>query len=44
MSNYVSGLENANQLLDMISEGREQRDNRGGKVELLYPEVGLSMP
>ncbi|KAJ9647785.1 exosome catalytic subunit dis3 [Coniosporium tulheliwenetii] len=38
LSNYVSGLENANQLLDMISEGREQRDNRGGKVELLYPE------
>ncbi|KAF2145754.1 uncharacterized protein K452DRAFT_220881 [Aplosporella prunicola CBS 121167] len=38
LSDYVSGLPNADQLLDMVSTGREQREVRAGKAELLYPE------
>ncbi|KAF2088767.1 ribonuclease R [Saccharata proteae CBS 121410] len=38
LSDYVSGLPNADQLLDMVSEGREQRDVQSSKVESLYPE------
>ncbi|KAK5117056.1 exosome catalytic subunit dis3, partial [Cryomyces antarcticus] len=38
LSNYVSGLEDANRLLDMISGNREERDRKAGKVELIYPE------
>ncbi|TKA55280.1 hypothetical protein B0A49_11715 [Cryomyces minteri] len=38
LSNYVSGLDDANRLLDMISGTREERDRKAGKVELIYPE------
>ncbi|KAF2094567.1 ribonuclease R [Rhizodiscina lignyota] len=38
LSEYVSGLDNADQLLDMVDEGREQRDIRSGKPQLFYPE------
>jgi exosome complex exonuclease DIS3/RRP44 len=35
---YVSGLSNADQLLDMVTEGRETRVSTG-KGELFYPDV-----
>ncbi|KAF2496072.1 RNB-domain-containing protein [Lophium mytilinum] len=38
LTDYVSGLENAEQLLDMVSAGKEQREVKSGKVELIYPE------
>lgn len=34
---YVSGLEDASRLLDMISVSREKRDLRSSKAELIYP-------
>jgi hypothetical protein len=37
---YVSGLSNADQLLDMVIEGREQRVTTG-KGQLFYPEVRI---
>jgi exosome complex exonuclease DIS3/RRP44 len=33
-------LKNADQLLDMVSAGREQRENKSAKNERFYPEVG----
>lgn len=38
LSDYVSGLDNAEQLLDMVNEGREQREIRSTKSQLFYPE------
>jgi exosome complex exonuclease DIS3/RRP44 len=38
VGDYVSGLPNADQLLDMVTEGREQRVSTG-RGELFYPEV-----
>ncbi|KAF2804822.1 RNB-domain-containing protein [Mytilinidion resinicola] len=38
LTDYVSGLENSGQLLDMVSAGKEQREVKSGKVELIYPE------
>lgn len=38
MSNFVSGLENADELLDMISAAQEQREVRSKKAEVFYPE------
>jgi exosome complex exonuclease DIS3/RRP44 len=38
LSDYVSGLEDADRLLDMISEAREARDAKGARGELFYPE------
>lgn len=38
LSDYVSGLKNADQLLDMVSVGREQRENKSAKNERFYPE------
>ncbi|OCK97720.1 ribonuclease R [Cenococcum geophilum 1.58] len=38
LSDYVSGLKNADQLLDMVSAGREQRENKSAKNERFYPE------
>ncbi|KAI9819869.1 MAG: exosome catalytic subunit dis3 [Pycnora praestabilis] len=38
LSDYVSGLEDANRLLDMISTARQGQDERASKAELLYPE------
>lgn len=38
LSDYVSSLDNADQLLDMVQEGREQRDVQDGKPKLSYPE------
>lgn len=38
LTNYISGLDNANQLLDMVNDGREQRDVRSAKTQLFYPE------
>lgn len=35
---YVEGLDNASQLLDMVAAAKEQR-LPGGKVENIYPEV-----
>ncbi|KAF2461078.1 ribonuclease R [Lineolata rhizophorae] len=35
---YVSELENANELLDMVNEGREQRGAITGQGKLVYPE------
>ena len=43
VSDYVSGLKNADQLLDMVSAGREQRENKSAKNELFYPEVSESI-
>jgi hypothetical protein len=36
---YVSGLANADQLLDMISESQEGQGVRAPQGALLYPEV-----
>lgn len=38
LKEYVSGLDDANRLLDMISASREGQEARSAKVELLYPE------
>jgi len=38
LGNYVAGLENGDQLLDMVQESQEQRGIKTGKVETLYPE------
>lgn len=38
LSDYVSGLEDADRLLNMISEAREARDAKGARGELFYPE------
>ena len=38
LKEYVSGLDDADRLLDMISASREGLEARTGKVELLYPE------
>ena len=38
LKEYVSGLDDANRLLDMISASREGQEARSGKVELLYSE------
>lgn len=38
LSEYVSGLENADRLLDMISPSHSRQELRGGKAELIYPE------
>lgn len=37
LEEYVSGLDDANRLLDMISASREGQEARSAKVELLYP-------
>lgn len=42
LSDYVSGLEDSEKLLDMISEAREARDSKGPAGQLFYPEY-LSM-
>lgn len=42
LSEYVSGLEDSEKLLDMISEAREARDSKGPVGQLFYPEY-LSM-
>lgn len=38
LKEYVSGLDDANRLLDMISASREGQEARSAKVQLLYPE------
>ena len=38
LADYVSGLEDADRLLDMISQSREAQDTRGPQGELFYPE------
>ena len=38
LHDYVSGLPDADRLLDMVAAGRESRVVKSGKVELLYPE------
>ncbi|KAF1943253.1 RNB-domain-containing protein [Clathrospora elynae] len=38
LSEFVSGLENADELLDMISTAQEQREVRSKKAEVFYPE------
>ncbi|SLM40990.1 mitotic control protein dis3 protein [Lasallia pustulata] len=38
LKDYVSGLDDANRLLDLISASREGQEARSGKVELFYPE------
>ncbi|KAJ4404857.1 exosome catalytic subunit dis3 [Didymella pomorum] len=38
LSDYVSGLENADELLDMISAAQEQREVRSKKPEVFYPD------
>jgi exosome complex exonuclease DIS3/RRP44 len=38
VSDFVSGLENADELLDMISAAQEQREVRSKKAEVFYPE------
>ena len=35
---YVAGLPDADRLLDMVIAGREQRETRDTKAELLYPD------
>jgi len=42
LKGYVSGLPDADRLLDMVAAGREQRVTKEGKAELLYPDY-LSM-
>ena len=39
LEKYVASLPNANELLDMVSAGREYK---GGKAEFLYPEVRVT--
>lgn len=38
MSDFVSGLENADELLDMISAAQDQREVRSKQTEVFYPE------
>ncbi|KAF2002837.1 RNB-domain-containing protein [Amniculicola lignicola CBS 123094] len=38
LSNFVAGLENADELLDMISAAQERREVRSSKPEVFYPE------
>lgn len=38
LSNYVSGLEDASRLLDMINTSRQGKEIQSGKDELLYPD------
>nr|POF08126.1 exosome complex exonuclease dis3 [Quercus suber] len=38
LRDYVTGLPDADRLLDMVAAGRDQRINKNEKVELLYPE------
>ncbi|KAH7114496.1 hypothetical protein B0J11DRAFT_584909 [Dendryphion nanum] len=38
LSDFVSGLDNADELLDMISAAQEQREVRSKKTELFYAE------
>ncbi|KAF2120739.1 hypothetical protein BDV96DRAFT_485402 [Lophiotrema nucula] len=38
LSDFVSGLENAEELLDMISAAQERREVRSTKAEVFYPE------
>lgn len=38
LSDYVSGLEDADRLLDMISMSRQGQETRSGAAELLYPD------
>ncbi|KAI9759095.1 MAG: exosome catalytic subunit dis3 [Chaenotheca gracillima] len=38
LRDYVSGLEDADRLLDMISEAQENRESKPSAAELLYPE------
>jgi exosome complex exonuclease DIS3/RRP44 len=38
LADYVSGLENADRLLDMISEARQGQEARSQPGELIYPE------
>lgn len=38
LSNYVSGLEDANRLLDMISASRQGQESRTTAAEQLYPD------
>ncbi|KAL4759089.1 exosome catalytic subunit DIS3 [Aspergillus foveolatus] len=38
LENYVSGLEDADRLLDMINESREAREAKEARGELYYPE------
>ncbi|KAH6615035.1 hypothetical protein C7974DRAFT_343863 [Boeremia exigua] len=38
LTDFVSGLENANELLDMISAAQEQREVRSKKPEVFYPD------
>jgi hypothetical protein len=36
---YVTGLPNSDQLLDMLSAGQEEKDFRTSTAKLLYAEV-----
>ena len=38
LSNYVSGLEDSDRLLDMINESKEARDSKDARGQLFYPE------
>ncbi|KAG9199812.1 exosome catalytic subunit dis3 [Epicoccum nigrum] len=38
LADFVSGLENADELLDMISAAQEQREVRSKKPEVFYPD------
>lgn len=40
VSDYVSGLPDADRLLDMVSASQEQRELKTSQREMLYPEVG----
>lgn len=38
LKHYVTPLQDADRLLDMLSAGKEQRSVKEGKVEMLYPD------
>ncbi|PYH42115.1 exosome catalytic subunit DIS3 [Aspergillus saccharolyticus JOP 1030-1] len=38
LTDYVSGLDDSDRLLDMINESREAREAKGARGELFYPE------
>ncbi|PYI12435.1 RNB-domain-containing protein [Aspergillus sclerotiicarbonarius CBS 121057] len=38
LTDYVTGLEDSDRLLDMINESREARETKGARGELFYPE------
>ncbi|KAL1634779.1 exosome catalytic subunit dis3 [Neofusicoccum ribis] len=38
LSDYVSSLPDADQLLDMVAAGQEQRESKAGKGQWFYPE------